>query len=190
MMTQKLQPVRFVSDIINAGSGGSNFAVWGSNSYRQRAQGIIVQSIIGTDGSAPSTVWIGFNKQPPALFNVRDAFKVEEEFFSVEIYNNSTVNWTIAANIFDGDYRPQANSVVNNSTGAITTNISSQASLAATATLGVYTSGSIIAYVDSTSQQLVAWQFRADAAGTGAIGKVVPSDWNAVTNAFSWYECL
>lgn len=187
-MSTKLSPVRPIVDQLPAGTGTS-FRTWGRKAYTGLSHGIIVQSIVGADGSTPVQVWIGFNQQPPALFNVRDAFTAPAEFKTVEIYNNSGTLWTISALIFDGRYNPIGNSTITVASGFVNPAITSQASLTGVSTVGL-SNGTIVLYVDSTSFQLVGWQLRADVVGTPAVGKVVPSDWNAVTNPHSWFETL
>ncbi len=189
MSTAKLSPVRAIIDRILVGVVGTDFQLWGKGKYTGLAHGIIVQSIVGDDGSTPVQVWVGFNRQPPVLFNVRDAFIAPTEFATIEIYNNSGTPWTISAMIFDGRYNPIGNSSITIASGFINPAITSQLSLAGVSTIGL-PNGSIVVYVDSVSMSLVAWQLRADVTGTPAAGKVVPTDWNAVTNPHSWFEVL
>jgi hypothetical protein len=183
----RLSPVRPITDQIPAGPGGSLYSAWKLGSYTGGMRGILVQSVLGSDGSAPQQVWIGFNNQPPALFNVRYAFRAPADFKSVQIYNNTAVAWTISAILFSGVYIPTLQTI--SVSGIINPAISSTATLATIPTAGLPT-GSIQIYVDSVSKLLVGWQLRADAAGTPQAGKVVPNDWNAITNPRSWYEAL
>jgi hypothetical protein len=175
-------------DQIPAGSG-TNYTTWGKKGYVGLTTGMIVQSIVGADGSTPAQVWVGFNKQPPVLFNVRDAFRAPAEFTTIEIYNNSGTDWTVSAVLFDGKYNPVANSSITIASGFVNPAITSQASLQGVSTVGL-PNGTIVLYVDTVSGSLVGWQLRADVTGTPAAGKVVPSDWNAVTNPHSWFEVI
>ncbi len=106
--TGKLSPARPISDSIPAAvvPSVSNPAGWSFRSYTGLATGIVVKQIVGADGSVPTIIWIGFNKQRPAPFQVLDSFEYKHGFSSIEFYNNSNTVWRIQATIYDGDLRP------------------------------------------------------------------------------------
>lgn len=187
--TAKHSPVRPVSDVIPAAAAGSDYTQWGVKSYVGLAHGIIVQSAVGM-GFSSNQIYIGFNKQPPVLFNVRDSYHSPEEFKTVEIYNHlgSAKNMTITGIIYDGIYNPSPFTVLGSGLlVGITTSVTS--GLQFYPTIGL-NNGTFTLFVDSQSNALVGFQLRVDNTGTPGAGKVVPADWNAVTNNHSWFEVL
>lgn len=104
----QLSPVRPIHDVIPAAPTPSlyDYTKWSSKSYTGLAKGICIKLITGADGSTPSVVWIGFNKQPPGQFQVLDSFEYRLGFKTVEIYNNTNTAWTVDALVYDGNLRP------------------------------------------------------------------------------------
>lgn len=68
--------------------------------------GIVVQSIIGSDSSNQSEVYIGFNKNQPALFVTSDPFKPAHKWVTCEVYNYSNIDYTCVVVLFNGVYYP------------------------------------------------------------------------------------
>ena len=95
-----------ISDVLPIGSNfgaGSGYETWGVKSHTGKGHtGFIVNSILGSDGSSPTVIWIGFNKQQPAPFNVGDAFEPEGGFTSIEFYNKSGVTQTLSVTLYEG----------------------------------------------------------------------------------------
>jgi hypothetical protein len=100
---RKLSPVRALQDYIPAGAGGADYGAWSGKSHTGLAQGFCINSIVGDDATTPQIIWIGFNKQPPAAFQVGDVFKFAAGFKTLEIYNNTLTGWTVSLTLFDGD---------------------------------------------------------------------------------------
>jgi hypothetical protein len=107
-VSAQLSPVRPITDQIPAAAvpSASNPQGWSFRSHKGAARGVVVKSIIGSDGSTPTVIWVGFNKQPPVQMQVQDSFEYAPGFASVEFYNNTAVSWTLIAATFDGDLIP------------------------------------------------------------------------------------
>lgn len=104
-MPHTLTPVIPLVDFIPPGSG-TNYTTWGFKSHYMKYPGFSVKSITGTDGTSPSTIYVGFNKQPPALFQINDAFHYPLGFKSIEFYADKGVGLNITALLFLGKLYP------------------------------------------------------------------------------------
>lgn len=68
--------------------------------------GIVIQSALRGDGSIPTNVSIGFNKNQPGLLNVRDSLKPSQKFSTCELYNSTLLTLKIVVVLFNGVYTP------------------------------------------------------------------------------------
>jgi len=71
------------------------------------ADGVMVLTALYSDNTAPSVVWVGFNRQAPVPFFLGDAFKSPTQPRTVEIYNTSaSKTLSVTATVFDGTVHP------------------------------------------------------------------------------------